>query len=123
MYRLERQGWVKVLNSQLRNYNMVGKLMSVETGSIDVIVLYKLLRLIYENEGISLTELFKRYREKEGVRVNYNSVKKHVEYAVLKGLVRLEKGKPSRLFIEKKGIDYMFLMNRVLIGVLEEKIY
>jgi len=122
MYRLERQGWVKVLNSQLRNYNMVGKLMSIEAMEIDIIMLYKLLAIAYENKGISLTELFKMYREKEGVKVNYSRVKKHIEYAEIKKLVEIEKGKPTRIHVTKKGIDFLFLMNRVLSGVLQEPI-
>ncbi len=111
---------LKVLNSYPRNY-LMGIIVSIEKQDIDIIVLYKLLKIIYENQNISLTDLFKKYRETEGVKVNYNKVKKHIEYAALKELVEIKKGKPTRLSITKKGIDYMFLMSRVL-SVLGEQI-
>ncbi len=111
-----------LLNSQIRNIILRGALVSIEKMEIDIVVLYKLLNIIYENPGISLTELFNRYRQREGVKVNYNKVKKHIEYAELKGLVNVKKGKPARLEITKKGVDFLFLMNRVLAGVLGEHI-
>ncbi len=89
---------------------------------IDIVVLYKLLNIVYENPGISMTELFKRYRQKEGVKVNYTKVRKHIEYAEIKGLVNVRKGKPASIEITKKGVDFLFLMNRVLSGVLGEQI-
>ena len=95
--------------------------MSIEKMEIDIVVLYKLLNIVYEKPGVSLTELFKMYREREGVKVNYNKVKKHIEYAEIKQLVEVEKGKPARIKITKKGVDFLFLMNRVLAGVLGEQ--
>ncbi len=93
--------------------NIVGVFMSVKFGSIDVIILYRLLKLIYENEGISPTKLHEVYRTKYGVKVNYNVIKRHVEYAASKELISISGGKPAMLKITKKGIDYMFLMSQI----------
>ncbi|MCD6085188.1 MAG: hypothetical protein J7J20_06600 [Desulfurococcales archaeon] len=87
--------------------------MSVKHRSIDVIVLYRLLKVIYENSNISMTELHKLYIERFKKKVNYTIVKRHIEYATEKGLVEVTGGKPARLTVTKKGIDYLFLISQV----------
>jgi len=92
---------------------LTGNFMSVKYGSIDVVTLYRLLKLIYENPNLSMTELHKMYIERYKRKVNYNIVKRHVEYATEKGLVKISGGKPTKLEITKKGIDYLFLITQV----------
>ncbi|MCD6488655.1 MAG: hypothetical protein J7K21_05465 [Desulfurococcales archaeon] len=107
-----RRGLVKVLKFKNKEIVLTGMLMSIEKMEIDIVMLYKLLNIIYEKPGISLTELFKEYRRRVGVNVNYNKIKKHVEYAEIKELVTIKKGKPARLEITKKGIDWLFIQGR-----------
>jgi hypothetical protein len=83
---------------------------------IDLIMLYKLLRIVYErsmSSEVTLTSLFNEFRNREGIKVNYLTVKKHIEYAVSKGLVEVRGKRPSTLTLTKKGIDFLFLFDRL----------
>lgn len=90
-----------------------GVFMSVRHGEIDLVILYRILKIAYEKPGISLTELFRQYRERTGIKVNYTIIKRHIEYARDKGLLDVKGEKPASVFVTKKGVDYMFLISNI----------
>ena len=92
---------------------IVGKIMSVKERTIDIVILYRILKLVREVPNASLTELFKTYRERYGVKMNYNIIKRHIDYALGKGLIEKKGYRPSMIVITKKGIDYLYLLSQV----------
>ena len=46
-------------------------------------------------------------------KVNYYTIKRHIELAVEKGLVERTGTRPTKLKLTKKGIDYVFLFERL----------
>ena len=83
----------------------------------DLVLLYHLLRILYEkqlaSEELALKDLWLEYRTRTGVKVNYYTVKRHVDLAVEKGLVEKAGTRPALLKVTKKGVDYMFLFERL----------
>jgi len=83
----------------------------------DLVLLYDLLRILYEkqlaSEQLTLKDLWLEYRARTGVKVNYYTVKRHVDLAVERGLVEKAGTRPALLKVTKKGIDYMFLFERL----------
>jgi len=113
------------LHTKLLVKKFVGKFLAkTDEGrveEIDVVTLFRILKIIRENPGVSKTELFSKYREKYGVKVNYNKIKTNINYAVRKGLVEVKGSKPARLGVTRKGLDYLYLLMSVE-RLLEEHI-
>ena len=92
--------------------------MVVEIGGsrIDYVVLYKLLKILYEksmSSYVSVFELFNEYRKVSGVKVSYEKFRHHIDYAKEKELIEVRGERPQVLVITKKGIDFLFLFDRI----------
>jgi hypothetical protein len=84
----------------------------------DYALVYDLLKIVYErslqSQHTSLRKLFEEYRARKGVKVNYYTVKRHAEFALKCGLLEKRGVKPAVLVLTKKGVDYIFLFERLL---------
>jgi predicted transcriptional regulator len=69
--------------------------------------------LLNEKGSMSYSELWESYRERCKQRVNYEIVRRHIDYMERKGLITIEKGKPNLIRVTKKGLDYVFLVSRI----------
>lgn len=91
-----------------------GIFMSRTEKPIDMVILYRILRIIRENDGvISVTELFNTYRERYKIKISYELIKRHVDYAVEKKLIEKHGIRPSRLKITRTGLDYLWLLSQI----------
>jgi hypothetical protein len=72
-----------------------------------------LLILSNKSGSLGLVELWNEYRELCKSKVNYDLVRRHVDFMRDARLVEVEKGRPMRVRVSQKGRDYMFLMSRL----------
>ena len=97
-----------------RNWKAV---VEVDGRWYDYALLYSLLRIVYEKQlagqSVGLKDLWLEYRDRTGIKVNYYTIKRHVELAVEKGLLERTGTRPTKLKLTKKGIDYVFLFERL----------
>ena len=102
------------ISSYQRNWKAV---VAVDGRWYDYALLYTLLRIIYEKQlagqTVGLRDLWLEYRDRTGIKVNYYTVKRHIELAVEKGLVERTGTRPTKLKLTKKGVDYVFLFERL----------
>ena len=89
---------------------------------LDLYVLYVILKILYEKSmksSVSLMDLFNSFRELTGVKISYEKFRKHIDYAFKTGLIEAKGEKPKVLVLTKKGIDFIFLFERIkeLVGI------
>ena len=73
----------------------------------DLVIIYRMLKFIKEHEGCSIKELV------EGVSMSFSTASKYVDFLNDKGLVEIRGLKPKRLYITRKGYDFLFLMTQI----------
>ena len=96
------------------NVKITGDFMStVSDKSINLVVLYRLLKLLKEKGSMKMNDLYELYKAKYNEKPNYNIIKRHIDYAKYKKLVELEGAKPKKVKITSKGTDYIFLILNV----------
>jgi predicted transcriptional regulator len=106
----------------LRGKEVITVVVMMNDDRLDLYVLYVILKILYEKSmksTVSLMDLFNSYRELTGVKISYERFKKHVEYASKTGLIEAKGERPQILYLTKKGIDFIFLMERIkeLVGI------
>ena len=76
---------------------------------IDLVVVYKILLALKEHGGsLNVTQLIK------AIKSSGTTVERYVEILKSRGLVEEKSNRERRIYITKKGEDYIFLFSRLL---------
>jgi len=81
----------------------------------DLVIIYRILKYVRGNPGSKISELQKH------VGSSFATLSKYVDFMEEKGLIESRGKKPRRIYITKKGLDYMFLISQIE-HLLESKI-
>ena len=73
----------------------------------DLIIIYRVLKFIKEHEGCSVKDLV------DGVGMSFGTASKYLDFLREKELVEVKGLKPKRLYVTRRGLDFLFLMSQL----------
>lgn len=74
----------------------------------DLVKIYKILEYINENPGCSESDLVKN------VKISFANANKYITMLVEKGAVEVKGGKPKKLYITNKGVNFLYLIEKAV---------